>query len=133
MVEIRLYDLNRIRGNVLVYEATHCILLIESSYHFIYYNLLVYRPTGNYQSKPPMVLKVKHLEENLQLLNILIFYTFHGHLCHYLQCSLVDLIFSARTVCYTFVEMFFKPEYHMGRWVVDVAFFKSHNYPPLCN
>ena len=38
-------------------------------------------------------------------------YAFNGHFCHYFQRSLVDINFFARTVSYTFLEMFFKPEY----------------------
>ncbi len=33
------------------------------------------------------------------------------------QHSLVDINFLARTVCCTFLEMFFQPEYHVGGFV----------------
>ncbi len=43
-----------------------------------------------------------------------IYYTFNGHFCHYFQCTLVGLNFLARTVSYTFLEMFLAPEQNVG-------------------
>ena len=42
---------------------------------------------------------------------------FNGNFCHYFQRSLVALKFLARTVCYTFLEMFLLPEKDVGGFV----------------